>query len=260
MLKVAKLMARGTGDRKIYIIYEQKTTSNEKDFIMDELKTKVKAIIFDMDGTIVDTEAAWQNATTDLVKQMAGITEFSPEQKLFFNKLTGMCLPLAVAQIKEFFSLGQTTEEIMNLKLKLADFHLSKEIGFIHGFESFHTELQASNMPTCIATNAVPDGLKKMADHVNLHKFFGKNMYCIGDVDFKAKPDPALFLYAAQQLGAHPSECIVFEDSLYGFQAARAAGMKCIAIKNSKNTDLLDQVHGFIESYNHALEVLKKIS
>jgi HAD superfamily hydrolase (TIGR01509 family) len=225
---------------------------------MNEIKNKIKAIIFDMDGTIIDTEKAWRNVTLDVL-QKNGFVTLTLEQEEFLGTLSGMGLVNAVIALKKHFNLQQSVEEIAAHKLELANFHLSSNVEFITGFEQFHKRLQDHAIPTSIATNASPENLKHLVKSMNFEKFFGKNIYCIADVQNRAKPDPAVFLHAAKQLGVEPSECIVFEDSLYGFQAAKAAGMKCIAIKNNLNKHLLDQVHDAIDSYHEAEKALKQI-
>jgi len=84
-------------------------------------------------------------------------------------------------------------------------------------------------------------------------------MYCVADVNFVPKPDPAIFLHSASQLGVKPEDCVVFEDSIFGFNAAKAAGMKCIGIKNELNLKHLDKVNDAIENYYQAEDALKKI-
>ena len=76
-----------------------------------------------------------------------------------------------------------------------------------------------------------------------------------------AKPDPALFLHAAEKLNAAPENCVVFEDSIWGFKAANAAHMKCIAIKNNRNQDHhSENTHGAIDSYDEAEAVILTIA
>ena len=94
---------------------------------------------------------------------------------------------------------------------------------------------------------------------MNLTKFFGANIYHIGHVENKVKPDPAVFLHAAEKLNVNPSECVVFEDSIFGFEAAKQAGMKCVAIQHPHNENHRHEVHGSITSYDDALNILKKI-
>ncbi len=224
---------------------------------MELIKKSIKAVIFDMDGTIIHTEQAWKDATVTTLKSY-GITEFTPEQHDFLKSLSGTGLGIAATRVKEFFKLPHSVEEIMEQKLTFAEFYLSQDIQFIEGFADFHRRLQAAGMPTSIATNASPETLQKMTAQLKLNEFFGNHMYCSFDVGNKPKPDPAVFLHAAEKLGVAPEHCIVFEDSLVGFNAAQAAGMRCVAVKNDINQGFLNLAHGAIESYHYAEHGIKQ--
>lgn len=225
---------------------------------MEEIKKRIKAVIFDMDGTIVDTERIWKQVTLDVLDHY-GIQVSDAEKAHFLGQLAGIGLDNAIKIMKDTFNLQQSHEEIRKYKIVCADRHFAATVPFIDGFELFHRKLQQFSISTSIATNATPENLKQIDQRVGLGAFFGSNMYCVADVGYKAKPDPAVFLHSAEKLGVTPDQCIVFEDSMYGFQAAKAAGMKCIAIKNATNAHLLDQVHGAIDSYHEAEDALKKI-
>jgi beta-phosphoglucomutase-like phosphatase (HAD superfamily) len=224
---------------------------------MDQIKKQVKAIIFDMDGTIIKTEHIWRQVTVDVLAHR-GIP-LSPETEAFLKTLSGMGLTNAIIAIKNQYKLTDSIEALETEKILRADTYFKSHVEFIEGFEGFHTKLQEHAIPTSIATNATLENLQGLTQKLDLSRYFGTNLYCAAHVGNKAKPDPALFLHAAKQLGALPSECVVFEDSLYGFQAAQAAGMKCIAIKNELNSSQLDSVHGSINTYHEAEEILKKI-
>ena len=94
---------------------------------------------------------------------------------------------------------------------------------------------------------------------MKLPSFFGEHLYCIEDVALKGKPNPDIFLFAAKKLGVPPQECLVFEDSQYGFLAAKAAGMRCIAIKNDINKPWRDIVHASVDSYDEAVAAIKQV-
>lgn len=224
---------------------------------MEQIKGKIKAIIFDMDGTIIKTEHIWKMISLDVLKHR-GHTDLTQEQKDFLKTLSGKGMIHATTAIKEFFNLEDHVDVLVQEKIARANRYFQEQIEFIDGFEQFHDRLTLHQIPTSIATNACPENLKGLAEKLNFAKFFGTNIYYAAQVG-KAKPDPALFLHAAAQLGVKPEECIVFEDSLPGFLAAQAAGMKCIAIKNELNGHLMDKVHGAIDSYHEAEEILKKI-
>ena len=225
---------------------------------MDIIKKNIKAIIFDLDGTILKTEHIWDNVVFDFLKEK-GITEFSKEHKEMFLSLSGVGLVEACTKVKEVFSLPDTVEDILSQKISLANKHFAKRMEFIDGFENFHKKLKTAEIGTSVATNAHPDNLSKIVETMNFKQFFGENIYCISHVGNKGKPDPALFLHAAEKLGVRTDQCVVFEDSSYGFQAAKAAGMKCIAIKNHMNDKHIDQAHDAIESYADAESALKRL-
>ena len=225
---------------------------------METIKNKFKAIIFDMDGTIINTEAAWRQVNLELLAHY-GITDLSHDQKELLQTFSGMALSKVVGLMKEHFALEHDHQIIINKKIELANQKLAGNLEFIEGFQAFHAKLQGINMPTGVATNALPENLAAIAQHMRLDKMFGENLYCIAHVDYKAKPDPAVFLHTAAMLGVKPEECVVFEDSIHGFMAAKAAGMKCIAIKNALNSHLLEHVHDAISTYHEAEDALKRL-
>lgn len=226
---------------------------------MNDIKGKVKAIIFDMDGTIIKTEHIWRKISVQVLMEQCKVSELSEKHEQFLQSLSGIGLEISAKNMKDTFNLTTSVEDIVKRKIELAGDLFNHNIEFVGGFEQFHQQLQTFVIPTSIATNAQKENLDQLAQSLAFERFFGKNMYCLADVNNKAKPDPALFLHAAQQLGASPEECVVFEDSLYGFQAAKAAGMKCIAIKNHLNNQHLELVQHAIDDYSQAEDALKKL-
>jgi sugar-phosphatase len=225
---------------------------------MNFIKDNFKAIIFDMDGTIVKTEHIWVEANKGLLYNR-GYTLITDTQKEFFESLSGVGLIQSAMVIKKEFNLSDPVELLAKETEEIALKLFKTDLEFIEGFEQFHKKLQLISMPTSIATNATGESLKVFSQKMNFKQFFGDNMYCIEMVGNLAKPNPAIFLHAAQQLNVMPHECIVFEDSVVGFTAARAAGMKCIAIKSETNKNSISLANSAISSYHEAEEALKKI-
>lgn len=225
---------------------------------MIELKKKLKAVIFDMDGTIIQTDHIWSQVGRDFLHE-AKIRAFAPVDVNFLESLSGMSTHAACKAMKRHFALPHDPEIIGKRKITLANNYFHKGVEFIEGFQIFHQKLRDNDFLSGIGTNAIPENLEPLKESMQFHRYFGKHIYGIADVNYVPKPDPTLFLHVAKQLGVDPHECVVFEDSIYGFQAAKAAGIKCIAIKGPNNHHLLEHAHAAIESYHEAEDALKKI-
>jgi beta-phosphoglucomutase len=226
--------------------------------IMNTVKKSFKAIIFDMDGTIIDTENVWNDAVESVIRAQ-GVGEFSEKQKQVLESLSGVEHSRGKKILHQHFDLSLTLEEYM---AQLQD-HVAKkiptEVTFKEGFLEFHKLIKEHNIPHAIATNCDGPTLKNFIKHMKLDELFGSRIFNIDHVGNRAKPDPDLFLYAAEQLGVKPEDCLVFEDSLPGFLAAKSAGMTCIGLKNNNNHAHLHHTHNHIETYHHALDALHSI-
>jgi beta-phosphoglucomutase-like phosphatase (HAD superfamily) len=152
-----------------------------------------------------------------------------------------------------------STKEMEKQVVMIAKEKFKEEIQFIHGFLDFQKKITDAGIPISIATNCDAVSLESLVKKMEFDKHFGEHIYCVAHVE-KPKPHPDLFLLAADKIGADPEKCVVFEDSLWGFKAADAANMKCIAIKNKKNANFFaDHTHGHIESYHDAEQVIEDI-
>jgi HAD superfamily hydrolase (TIGR01509 family) len=84
--------------------------------------------------------------------------------------------------------------------------------------------LQALKLPRCVASSSEPDSLNDKLILTDLKKFFGDDIFH-GKMVSKSKPEPDLFLFALKKMGWNAHDCLVVEDSVYGVQAGRAAGL-----------------------------------
>lgn len=210
---------------------------------------KYKAIIFDMDGTIIDTEHIWKQARTELI-QSRGII-LTPEIEYELEIRThGIALNQSCAIIKELAMLSDELHALVAEKSRRACALYATQVRFINGFLDFHKKVSDLQLKIGLATNADDQTVHVTNERLNLTSLFGPHMYNITSVNFIGKPNPAIYLHTAQKLGVEPHECIVIEDSAGGITAARAAGMFCIGINTSRRPELLKQAHVIINGYD----------
>lgn len=210
---------------------------------------KSQAIIFDLDGTIVTTEDAWDKATAAILMRHGISSDFFMHQLYLGGELLGVTPEQWCRSIKDAFNLSISADDLfLQIKEMLFGPYI-KEITFIHGFENFFTIVEQHNLKRAVATNSDDESLMQVSRLINLPRFFGKHIYNVSH-ELRPKPNPDLYLHAAKSLAVNPQLCIAIEDSAVGIAAAKAAGMFCIGINSSKNREQLVQADVIIESYD----------
>ncbi len=209
---------------------------------------KYKAIIFDMDGTIILTEHIWRQATHDvLTKRNITLTQELLEK--LNHMMAGVGLLKGCAVLKELTALEDPIEILAHEKNSIVMSRMKSELKLIEGFIAFHQKMQLFNLKSGLATNADDEAFFLVQETLQLHSYFGEHMYNVTHVG-KYKPDPALYLHASEKLGIPPNLCIAIEDSAHGVNAAKAAGMFCIGINTSKRLEQLQNADIIINSYD----------
>lgn len=218
----------------------------------------IKAVLFDLNGTLISVKelTTWSEAARHVLAERG--VHLTPEiaARDFRSHLHQKIMAALAAENK----LTESLEEIQ-AALHTAFFFFNKEkIRYVEGFEEFHPKLVDAGIKTCIATNAPIDVLNRMTPFLQFDTYFGEHQYGSCHVENRFKPDPAVFLYAAQQLGVEPHECVVFEDTTKGFQAVRAAGMRCIAILHDENQHEVAAADEVVNTYHEAYEALVRLA
>lgn len=201
-----------------------------------------------MDGTIIDTEHIWLQAMQDLITTR-GVDYKPGDQCPLTKKLRGLALYESCQIIKDTFSFKDSVTDLVEEKSKNAVSLYQKKVKFIDGFLDFHKQVIQKKLKNGIATNADDATVAAANMSLNLEKLFGQHIYGISKVNNLCKPNPAIYLYAAQQLRIDPEDCIAIEDSEHGIRAAKSAGMFCIGINSSNNRTYIKEADYMIDTY-----------
>ncbi len=124
------------------------------------------------------------------------------------------------------------------------------QIEFIPGFYNFYQQVKRIGYKTCIATSSGDEFLKLIDQKLHIYELFENHVYGVSKVGNKSKPDPAIFLYAANEIASNPAECIVIEDSPRGIEAANRAGMFCIGLGTSFSLSKLQNANLVVKDYS----------
>ncbi|MBL9182579.1 MAG: HAD family hydrolase [Verrucomicrobiaceae bacterium] len=183
----------------------------------------IRAVIFDFDGLIVDTESTgyhtWREIFADhghelpveLYAQVVGTdfnTSYDPRRDL--EERTGRAFDWAAVEITR----------------KNRESELRKHLQLLPGVADRLQEADALGLRIAIASSSPRTWIDSWMDQLGLHDHF-HHISTVDDTG-KVKPDPSLFLHAAEKLGVKPEEAVIFEDSLNGLRAALAAGIRCV--------------------------------
>lgn len=205
---------------------------------------ELKAAIFDLDGTLVDNNDVHYDAWKKYLKDNG--KDISDED--FKENISGRTNQDAVEHIYDKkMSKEEASKYYMEKEQIYRDMY-KDDIAPIGGLENFLKELDDHGIAMAIATSGIPVNIEFMFEHVPIRKYF-KKIINADDIS-NGKPDPEIFLKAAQELDIDPENCVVFEDSISGVKAGKAAGMKVVALTTTHSKDELNEADIVIGDYS----------
>lgn len=191
---------------------------------------KAKAVIFDMDGVLVDTEPLHVQHEKSLFS-MLGL-DISDEEHAGYM---GVATDLMWKQIVSHRNLPHDFRDLTEFHIRegLPFFESLEKIDPMPGLIDLLEKLKAREIPMAVASSSDAEIIRIVLEKSGLKSYF-KHAVSSSEAG-KSKPEPDVFLYAANLLGVAPENCVVFEDSKNGIKAAKAAGMTCIAYSGANS-------------------------
>ncbi len=190
------------------------------------------AVIWDMDGVLIDSGAAHYAAWRALAAEYGA--SITPEQ---FRQTFGMRNEEVIAHVFGDLPVGQAAEMVLRKEANFREEVRAGRVPTQPGARDLLVTLSAAGIPQAVATSAPPINAETVLDVLELANYF-QAVVTGADVRI-GKPDPEIFLRAAEKLGMPPTECVVLEDAVVGVQAAKAAGMKCVALIDTSTAEQL---------------------
>jgi len=212
--------------------------------------SKYEAIIFDLDGTLVDSMWIWEEIDIEFLARRD--IEFPND---FQQEIEGMSFTETAEYFKQRFDLPESLDEIKAEWIEMAETIYREKVKLKEHVRKLLDHFTALEIPMGIGTSNSKDLAQATIDGNEIGKYF-KTLRTSCEVH-KGKPSPDIFLKVAEDLGVSPDKCLVFEDTFAGVQAGVAAGMDVIAIYDKISSASKEEIESialrFIMSYEELL-------
>ena len=206
----------------------------------------VKAVIFDLDGTLVDSLWMWETIDSDFL----GNYGYSCPPELQ-KTIEGMGFTETAVYFKERFSLPLSIEEIKQIWTEMSIDKYRNEVPLKPGAKEFLTYLKDHGIKTGIATSNGREMVEAVLESLGVREFF-QVVTTACEVN-AGKPAPDIYLCVAEKLGVKPEDCMVFEDVPAGILAGKRAGMTVYAIEDEfsrkMEVEKRELADGYIRDY-----------
>ena len=213
----------------------------------------IKAAIFDMDGTLIDSMWVWGKIDMEYLTNR-GISLPSDLRE----KIEHLGFLDVAKYFKERFQLPHTIDEITAEWSKMAYTEYEKNVKLKPGAADFLKMLKDKGIKIGLATSNSMELLEVVLKKNNIYDYFD-NITTTDEVS-RGKDFPDVYLLCAKRLGIEPSDCVVFEDILPAVRGAKAAGMKVVAVYDEysapQRDEILNLADSFIEHYDELRQAI----
>lgn len=202
----------------------------------------IKGIIFDVDGTLLDSMRIW----TQLGERYLNTKGIQAEPGL--NKiLYPMTLDESSAYLKEKYAIADIEDKITTDTIKIIEDFYLYEAKLKPGVKSFLDRMKEKNIPMIVATSSDKDMIVRSFENLGISDFFIDIVTC---TELKmSKRTPGIYLYCAELLKTQPSQTIVFEDVLHAVKSAKEGGFITYAVEDFSSFDDEAQIRMTCDCY-----------
>lgn len=208
-------------------------------------KNKMEAVVFDMDGVIIDSTEIWKRAEREV---------FSSVGVQLSDELCKITEAMTTAEVTQFWFDRQpwrnrTLSEIENGVIDRVAYLIRKEGKAIRGIERLVKSIKSKGYKVGLATNSPSILIPAVLGKLKLERYF--DAVSSADCELKGKPDPSVYLAVANKLNVGPEHCVAVEDSFSGLLAAKKAGMKTVILSTNNMEQEGQEIADFnIHSYD----------
>ena len=187
----------------------------------------IKAVIFDMDGVMIDSEPLWEKTERILLARRD--IEYSPTYR---DQIVGLNQNDSGKLLINTFELEETVEDIISERVEILTAIYEEELEVVLDLIPLLDNLRDSKFKLAVASSSPLRVINFVLDMFSLQEYFP--VVVSGECTENGKPHPDIYLHTAKRLEVEPSKCVAIEDSIKGVKSAKAAGMYCIAVPDKR--------------------------
>ncbi|HAQ64557.1 MAG TPA: hexitol phosphatase HxpB [Bacteroidales bacterium] len=205
----------------------------------------MKAVIFDMDGVLIDSEYLWKKAEEEIFSSLGVVMN---------SELCGLTKTMTTDEVTKFWYnrnpwQGKTFKEVEQMVISRVIDLIASEDCEIRGIKTFIEKLKTTGLKVGLATNSPYQIIDTVLMKTQTATLF--DSVSSAEMEERGKPAPDIYLTASKKLGVEPCSCVVIEDSYSGMTAAKRAGMKVIVFTNNNKNEFVHIADHRIDSFDH---------